>query len=165
MAVAGDIEIRHSQALAKGGVTLRSVLLGLLTAGLVAFYGNVQSIVLHGGSLVKSSYPVALILYFCVDSDQYGARHSKKGVDAHADRDDGHFATTWIASMMPSVGWMGYLIGILPAPYFFATPENRWAELFFDCRCGGGSRAPSPSLARGIVCRASSIGSGRTRND
>ena len=42
------------------------------------------------------------------------------------------FATMWIVGMMPGVGWMGYFIGALPAPYFFASPENRWAELFLD---------------------------------
>ena len=133
MAIAENIEAAPGRGLAKGGVTLRSVLWGLGTAGFVAYYGNLQSIVLHGGSLVKSSYPVALILYFCVwVGINIVLGVVKKSWMFTRTEMMVIFATTWIAGMMPSVGWMGYLIGMLPAPHFFATPENRWAELFFD---------------------------------
>ena len=47
-------------------ITGRSILLGLLTGGVMAYSQNVLEIVLHAGSLVKSSFPVALILGFLV---------------------------------------------------------------------------------------------------
>ena len=114
-------------------ITGRSILLGLLTAGLMAYSQNVLEIVLHAGSLVKSSFPVALILGFLiwVVINMFIARFSPKSVLSRHEMMV-IFATMWIVGMMPGVGWMGYFIGALPAPHFFASPENRWAELFLD---------------------------------
>ena len=114
-------------------VTTRSVVLGLITAGFVSYSGNLLEMVLHAGSIVKSSYPVALILWFCI----WIMINMVLGVVRKSwmlTRVEllVIFGTIWIAGMMPGVGWMGYLIGALPAPHFFATPENRWEELFFD---------------------------------
>jgi hypothetical protein len=99
----------------------------------MAYSGNLLEMVLHAGSLVKSSYPVALILWFCI----WIMINMMLGVIRPSwmlTRIELMviFGTIWIAGMMPGVGWMGYLIGALPAPHFFATPENRWEELFFD---------------------------------
>ncbi|MCY4352414.1 MAG: hypothetical protein OXC45_04820, partial [Gemmatimonadetes bacterium] len=114
-------------------ITGRSILLGLLTAGLMAYSQNVLEIVLHAGSLVKSSFPVALILGFLlwVVINMFIARFAPKSVLSRHEMMV-IFATMWIVGMMPGVGWMGYFIGALPAPHFFASPENRWAELFLD---------------------------------
>lgn len=35
-----------------------------------------------------------------------------------------------VASGLPSTGLTQFLIPLLPAPYYYATPENRWAVLF-----------------------------------
>jgi len=35
-----------------------------------------------------------------------------------------------VASGLPSTGLTQFLIPLLPAPYYYATPENRWAALF-----------------------------------
>ena len=114
-------------------ITGRSILLGLLTAGLMAYSQNVLEIVLHAGSMVKSSFPVALILGFLlwVVINMIIARIAPQSVLSRHEMMV-IFATMWIVGMMPGVGWMGYFIGALPAPYFFASPENRWAELFLD---------------------------------
>tara|TARA_A100001037_G_scaffold301953_1_gene332526 strand:- start:365 stop:2356 length:1992 start_codon:yes stop_codon:yes gene_type:complete len=114
-------------------VTLRSVILGLITAAVMSWSGNLLEMVLHAGSLVKSSYPVALTLWFCI----WIMINMVLGLVRPAWMLTKVellviFGTIWIAGMMPGVGWMGYLIGALPAPHFFATPENRWEELFFD---------------------------------
>jgi len=117
----------------KDAITLRSVLLGALTAGGLALFGNVSEVVWRVGSLVKEQYPLILILTLLV----------WVGINAVLTRlfPRARLSTTelmvilgmaWIAGMMPGVGWMGYLIGALPAPHFFATPENRWAETFMD---------------------------------
>ena len=89
--------------------------------------------VLHVGSLVKSSFPIALTMGFMVwvIINMIIARVAPKKVFSR------HeimviFAAIWISAMMPGVGWIGYFVGALPAPHFFATPENRWAELFLD---------------------------------
>ena len=126
-------DIETAPELQADRVTMRSVILGLLTAGVVSYTGNLLEMVLHAGSIVKSSYPVALILWFCI----WIMINMVLGVVRRSwmlSRIEllVIFGTIWIAGMMPGVGWMGYLIGALPAPHFFATPENRWEELFFD---------------------------------
>ena len=108
MTAVEEIDSRQGRGLARGGVTLRAVLWGLVTAAFVAGWGNLQSIVLHGGSLVKSSYPVALILYFCVwIGINVVLGLVKKSWMFTRTEMMVIFATTWIAGMMPSVGWMG----------------------------------------------------------
>ncbi|HIG45599.1 MAG TPA: hypothetical protein EYQ20_03945 [candidate division Zixibacteria bacterium] len=37
-----------------------------------------------------------------------------------------------IASTVPSAGLMGYFIAVISTPYYFASPENQWAEVFFQ---------------------------------
>ena len=34
--------------------------------------------------------------------------------------------------MVPTWGFIGFFLGILASPYYYATPENRWAEYFHD---------------------------------
>ena len=121
------------QPVQKPSITGRSVIIGLITAALMAYAQNLLEIVLHAGSLVKSSFPVALILGFLiwVIINMVIARVAPRAVLSRHEMMV-IFAMMWIAGMMPGVGWMGYFIGGLPAPHFFATPENRWAELFLD---------------------------------
>lgn len=133
MAMAKSELDKHSQTEHKPRITGRSVVLGVVTAAAMAYTQNVLEMVLHAGSLVKSSFPVALILGFLLWMiiNMIVARFSPKSVLTRHEMMV-IFATMWIAGMMPGVGWMGYFIGGLPAPHFFATPENRWAELFLD---------------------------------
>jgi hypothetical protein len=42
------------------------------------------------------------------------------------------FSMAWIASSIPAANFMGLLIGGIAAPYYYATPENRWGELLLD---------------------------------
>lgn len=118
---------------AGSGITARSVVLGLLTAAASAYYGIAGSMVLHVGSLVKSNFPVSLILVFViwVVINIVIARVAPGSVLSRTEMMV-IFAMAWIAGMMPGVGWTGYMTGALPAPHFFATPENRWADLFLD---------------------------------
>jgi hypothetical protein len=114
-------------------ITPRSVVFGLITAGIMAYVQTMFEEVLHVGSVVKSSFPVALVLGFVgwVLINMVIARVAPRKVFTRHEMMV-FFTCMWIASMMPGVGWMGYFVGALPAPYFFATSENRWGELFLD---------------------------------
>ncbi len=135
MAITHPEESAHTETAAgkAGRITARSVILGLLTAAGIALYGNAGEMVLHIGSLVKSNFPVSLILAFTIwivinmAIARIAPRSTLSSTELMV-----IFGMTWVAGMMPGVGWMGYLIGCLPAPHFFATPENRWAELILD---------------------------------
>lgn len=41
------------------------------------------------------------------------------------------FSMGLVASMVPDWGITKYLIAVITVPYYFASPENRWAETFF----------------------------------
>lgn len=132
-------------------ITGRSVLLGLLTAALVAFVGNYWEMVLLTGSLVKSNFPVALVLWFCLWVSVNGiiARFQPAWMLTRTEMMV-IFATAWVAGMMPGVGWIGYLVGALPAPHFFASPENRWEDLFFDVLPPWAFPVPSKEVVEGF---------------
>jgi hypothetical protein len=121
------------------------------TAAVVAFVGNYTEMVLLTGSLVKSNFPVALILWFSawVGVNMVLAR-AKPGWMLTRTEMMVVFATAWVAGMMPGVGWMGYLIGALPAPHFFASPENRWQELFYAYLPPWAFPPPSASVVEGF---------------
>ena len=38
------------------------------------------------------------------------------------------FSMGMISAIGPNYGVSGYLVGMMASPYYFATPENRWAE-------------------------------------
>jgi len=132
-------------------ITGRSVVLGLATAMVAAFAGTYWEMVLLTGSLVKSNFPVALVLWFCVWIVLNGiiARVRPSWMLTRTEMMV-VFATAWVAGMMPGVGWMGYLVGALPAPHFFASPENRWEELFFDVLPDWAFPVPTPEVVNGF---------------
>ena len=129
------------------GITTRSVWLGAVSAAITAYYGQSGEMAFHVGSLVKSNFPVALILWFtiwvCINIvvATIAPRASLSSTEMMV-----IFGMTWVAAMMPGVGWMGYLMGSLPAPHFFTTPENRWAELFLDELPAWAYPEPSPHI-------------------
>jgi hypothetical protein len=114
------------------GITARSVLLGLVAAVAVSYYASMIEL-LRLGSVVKSSFPIAVILgfLFWVVINMFLARIAPAAMLTRVEMMV-ILSMMWVVSTMPGVGWTGYFIGALPAPHFFATPENRWAELFME---------------------------------
>jgi hypothetical protein len=94
------------------------------------------------GSVVKSSFPIAVILgfLFWVVINMFLARTAPAAMLTRVEMMV-ILSMMWVVSTMPGVGWTGYFIGALPAPHFFATPENRWAGLF----AAGGRGSPPPA--------------------
>jgi hypothetical protein len=41
-------------------------------------------------------------------------------------------AMAWIGGSIPAANFMGLLLGGIAAPYYYATPENRWGEFLLD---------------------------------
>ncbi len=42
------------------------------------------------------------------------------------------FAMLWVVGAIPQWGWVSYWVMWLAVPPYFASPENQWAETFFD---------------------------------
>ena len=108
----------------RSGVTLRALLLGLAMAVLVNVWITYAEYVVHASRMNLSHFPVALLgVYLIVVVLARWARFQ-----------EGEMATVLamglVATAVPTSGLMGFWLGVMATPYYFATPENRWAELF-----------------------------------
>ena len=107
------------------GITLRCVLLGLATILLGTVYMDH-----HAGNLVKSYLPVSVLIPFTgwivintglrVLAPQYALSRVELLTI---------LGMLWVGGNLPAVGWGLYAASLIPAPHFFASPENRLAEV------------------------------------
>ena len=123
----------HTAPDKKRRITLRAVLLGAATAAGLNIYSNYAGMILGSSSLVKAQLPMAVLLPFvgwlCVNLilkcawPRIALSSSELLVI---------YSMSWIAGTVSASGWTAYWGGILSSPTFFASPENRWAEVLFD---------------------------------
>lgn len=120
-------------------VTLRAVLLGLVTILWVGFY-----ITYYGRSMAKSYMPVGVLIPFigwlginlvlkCTVPRIALSRTELLTI----------FSMMWIVGNLPRIGWALHAISSISGPEYFASPENRFREsvipflprwLFVDAR-------------------------------
>lgn len=106
-------------------ITLRSVILGLLTIFVATVYMDH-----YAGNLVKTYFPVAVLIPFVVwillntliRITVPSAALSRTELITI-------LGMLWIAGSLPTVGWGLYAVSMIPSPEFFAAPENRLAEV------------------------------------
>ena len=114
-------------------ITVRSVLLGILTVVLLSLYTDYIGLQLRAGVLVKSQFPMAAFLPFVF---WLFLNMGLKALLPRLALSRGEllvlFSMTWLVGTIPLDGWSSYWAGILSAPKYFASPENRWAEVLFD---------------------------------
>ena len=112
-------------------ITLRGVLLGALTVTLTVIYVVAFARKQGSGTYIHSQYPMAAFLPFVVwlllnlPLKAFCPRFALRRGELLT-----IFSMTWIAGVVPD--WIWRWAGTMTAPIHFATPENRWAETFFD---------------------------------
>lgn len=102
-------------------VTLRAVLLGLLTIVVSTFYMDY-----FARNLVKSYLPVAVLIPFVgwvVLNTLLRLTVPRAALSKHEILVV--FAIIWVSGNMPAVGWGMHSVSLIPAPDFYASPENR----------------------------------------
>ena len=115
------------------GITLRSILLGALTVAFLCIYTNYSEFKAHSAALVMSNLPMAaflpFILWIFLNTllRTFAPAFALSGTELLV-----ILGMSWTAGNIPAIGWTGYWMGIVTAPYYYAAPENRWQELFFD---------------------------------
>ena len=114
-------------------ITLRSILLGTATVVAMCVYTNHAGLVMGSSSLVKSQYPMAMLLPFTlwifanIGLKLFTPRYALSATELLV-----IYAMTWLAGVIPLEGWAAYLVSSISVPTFYASPENRWESIIFD---------------------------------
>ena len=114
-------------------ITARALILGALTIAAMFYYIVNVGQRLRSGWYVHSQFPMAaftpFVLWLFVNSGLaliWPRRSLRQGELLTI------FSMVWIVCVIPQLGWINYWAGILATPAYFATAENKWADLFFS---------------------------------
>ena len=118
---------------ARSPITVRSIPLGLGTVIALSVYTNHAGLVMGSSSLVKSQYPMAMLLPFTLWIFlNIGLKVCAPRIALSATELLVIYAMSWIAGVIPLEGWTAYLVSSISVPTFYASPENRWESIIFD---------------------------------
>ena len=130
-----EIERFQDSNLADGGprITLRAILLGVLTIAFTFYYIVEVGQRLRVGSYVHSQFPMAafvpfVLWLFC----NIGLKALWPRMALRRGEMLTLFIMLWVVGTLPQLGWMNYWTSITAAPSYFATTENQWEETFFE---------------------------------
>jgi len=111
-------------------VTLRAVIIGLVLVTVADLYINWVTLLLRASKLNKSYFPMGLFFPFVVLlvanllARRMGARRPLTQGELHVVLGMG-----LVGAFFPFFGLAGFLVGVVAAPFYFATAENSWADL------------------------------------
>ena len=95
------------------------------------FWVTYAEYVVQASRMNISHFPVALFASFFVLAvtaallRRYGTRFQLTASDLAV-----VLAMGMVGAMVPTSGLMGFFLGVIATPFYFATPENGWAEYF-----------------------------------
>lgn len=116
----------------KSGVTRRAVIIGILLVVLLDFTTPYNDYFILGSYMASHHVPVAASILLMVLTLFVGGLIGRR-IPAFR-LTPSELVTIWammcVAAGIPSSGLLRFLIPILPAPRYFATPENHWEDLF-----------------------------------
>ena len=130
MAISEQKETQHSLEPAVGAVTVRAIVLGLVLLVAADLYINWGTLTLRASRLNKSYFPMGLFFPFVVlilvnlMCRVAGVKNVLSTGELRVILGMG-----LIGAFFPFFGLAGFLVGVVAAPYYFATSENGWAEL------------------------------------
>lgn len=115
-------------------VSLRAGIIGLLLSALVSFWGQYAADHLGYNYMTYTQLPSALLMPFLllIMVPHLLLKAFAPALAFNRSELIVIFSMGLIGSMVPDWGMTRYLIAVITAPYYFASPENRWAEIFFD---------------------------------
>jgi hypothetical protein len=112
------------------GTTVRALIFGLCLSLVISVLGNVVRYILHSSFMAYSHMPMGNLIIWLLSILVCAALAKGFGRKFAFSPSEWItiFAMGFIASLGPTYGVSGYLVGVIVTPYYFATPENRWAE-------------------------------------
>ncbi len=115
-------------------VSLRAGLIGLVLSAVVAVWGQFSADHAGYNYITYAHLPSALLIPFLILI--LGPHLLLRALAPRYALASGElvvvFAMGLIGSMVPDWGMTRYLVSIITGPFYHASPENRWAETFFD---------------------------------
>ena len=115
-----------------GGITSRSLFLGLLCVILISVATPYNNLFLGGTSLAGNHFPIAGVFLFTIIILFVNAAIRK--ISPTQAFSPAELIVAWgmtiVSAGIPYSGLMRYLIPLLVAPIFFASPENEWRQFY-----------------------------------
>ena len=112
-------------------VMTRGVLVGCAFVVWINLWISYAEYVVHASRMNISHYPVAMFIsYFILAASVPLARKCSRYLDLTSGDMAIVLAMGMVGAMVPTSGLMGFFLGIIATPFYFATPENRWTEFF-----------------------------------
>ncbi len=114
-------------------ISLKTAVLGLAFACCVAFWGQYASAQLNYNYLTFPQMPLSLVIPFLFLVLLPNTLIRLLYRDAALTKPEllVIFSMGLIAAMVPDWGMVRYLISVITAPHYFASPENQWEAHFF----------------------------------
>ena len=114
------------------GVTRRSIAVAVGASVAATLWVNYVEYVIHASRMNLSHFPMtslmvflALVLLLNPLIRRLAPRHAFSPTELLV-----VLAGALVGGAIPSVGLTGYFLGAIAAPFYFANPENQWAEFF-----------------------------------
>ena len=114
-----------------GTVTVRAVVLGLITVAWMCIHADYELHVSGSSVMTLSNFPICALIVFVLWVMINAAwraispRRALKPMELLT-----IMIMAWAAGMMPARGWAGRIVGLLATPQHWASSENRWEEIF-----------------------------------
>jgi len=111
-------------------VTFRAVVLGLLLVAILSSIVPYNDYYIHGTPLTGNHFPIGVVFFFFVLCFAVNATVRKffRGLELAASE----LLTVWcmmlVSAGIASTGLARYFFAMLIGPFYYATPQNRWAE-------------------------------------
>ena len=119
-------------AVQPSGVTVRAIAMAVVISVAANLWVNYIEYVIHASRMTLSHFPMgALMVYLSLVlilnpiCRRLARRHAMSSTELLV-----VLAGGLVGGAIPSVGLTGYFLGAVAAPYYFATPENQWADFF-----------------------------------
>ncbi len=113
----------HKQAMPRGTVTVRAVAVGVAFAVAVNAWLTYAEYIIRSSQMNLSHMPVSFIaLYVVTILILIPLRFAEAELVTI-------LSMGLVAAVIPTNGLTGFWLGVLTAPYYFATPQNRWESL------------------------------------
>ena len=115
-------------------VTFRSILIGLLLAVFISLWIPYNIWVLKSTAMDFEHISAGLMIPFFFIVIIVNGCLRRIAPDSTLDASELIVIVSigLVASTIPSAAFMGYFIAAISTPYYFASPENQWAEVFFQ---------------------------------
>ena len=103
-------------------------MLGLVAVVFVALFTPYCDLVMQGTWVGLTSFPISAFFVLCLLVG-INALLSRWRKSRRPDEVLFVYVMALVAAGIPSFGWTGLLIPYLAGPFYFATPENNWAQI------------------------------------